>query len=1505
MTELRRDPAFPLYDPAFEHDACGVGFIADLNGRRSHQLVLDAIAAVGCLAHRGAVDADEQTGDGAGLLTHLPNDLFAESFERLSGRSTGGRRVAVGSFFLPRSAGSALGRARRVIREVLTARGFADLVWREVPIDTRILGETGASSMPVTEQVIVLLDDEIDPLAVDRRLFAARKEMESRAREEGIADLYVVSLSCRTIVYKGLLSSHMLGDFYADLRNPLFETGFVVFHQRYSTNTFPTWSLAHPFRMVAHNGEINTISGNRNWTRARAAEFRSDLWGRDVELLRSVLIEGGSDSAHLDNALELLTLSGRSPLHAMAMLVPEAYAANHEVSDDVKAFGEYHACLNEPWDGPAAVVFSDGETVAATLDRNGLRPARYTITRGGRIVLASEAGVLRVPEADVVERGRLGPGQMIAVDLVRGGLLRNDEIKRELAARRPYRDWVESNLIRLDELPPELDETLAQATAESLVPMQVAFGYSAEELKFIFVPMAEGKEPVGSMGDDTPLAVLSHQPRPLAAFFKQRFAQVTNPPIDSIREASVMSLAVTMGRRRNWLDETPEHARQYHAAGPVISDSGLSALRQLCGPQRMKTVSTLFAVRTGQAGLEARLADLCDEVERFADKGGELVVLSDRGVNAGFAAVPILLAVGAVNSHLMRAGKRLRCSIIADTAEPRDVHHFATLIGFGASAVNPYLALQTLQTLVGRDDLAGLSAPQVLENFRQTIYKGLLKVIAKMGISAMGSYRGAQIFEAIGLADEVIERCFAQTPSRIGGIGFTEIAHDVLSRHRAAFGLTDASPTLEDLGWYRYRRNAETHAWSPDALRALQRFRRSGSAEDYRAYSSATTERDPVAIRDLLAFRQVRPPIALDEVESGVEIRRRFTTAAMSLGALSPETHEVLAIAMNRIGGKSNSGEGGEDERRFEPSPSGDLANSAIKQVASARFGVTPAYLMSARELEIKMAQGSKPGEGGQLPGHKVSPLIAHLRRAVPGVALISPPPHHDIYSIEDLAQLIYDLKEINPSAHICVKLVAEAGVGTIAAGVAKAFADVILISGDTGGTGASPWSSIKSAGSPWELGLAEAQQVLLLNGLRERVRLRTDGGLKNGRDIVVAAMLGAEEFNFGTAALVALGCKYVRQCHLNTCPVGIATQREDLRLKFDGTPEQIVAFFDAVAEEVRGLLAQLGFRSIRDIVGRADLLEQVAPAGHEKARTLRLDALLARPDERNSRRFNTRARNGDVPRSINDQIVEEVRESVETGEPVVRHYLLRNTDRTVGARLAGRIALRHGDRGLPSGTIELRFEGHAGQSFGAFCIDGMKLVLRGEANDYVGKGMCGGTIVIAPAGTHDQEPEQVVAGNTLVYGGTGGRLFVRGSVGERFCVRNSGAVAVAEGVGDHGCEYMTGGVAVVLGRTGRNFAAGMTGGIAYVFDPAGEFPARCNRELVQLTRMQGGPESDRLRALVSEHAAETGSRRASDLLSDWSAALGQIWRVEPVEAAKVSAGSAFVEPSPTTEAAG
>ena len=1321
---------FPLYDPRFEHDACGVGFVANISGRKSHDLIRKGIQSVCNLTHRGAVAADTQTGDGAGLLTQLPTKLLLADVQGLAEKIDSEKDLGVGMLFMPAADEDAYSLCRALVEHVITSRGFGFLGWRRLPIDLSVIGDSAALSAPNIQQVLVKRPRHVSSAAFERMLFLSRKEIEKHILKTDVKNFYVCSFSSRTIVYKGLMIATELDRFFPDLRNEEFESAFAIYHQRYSTNTFPTWGLAQPFRMLAHNGEINTIQGNRIWTQAREAELASDYWGDDIKLIKPLIQPGGSDSANLDNALEALALSGRNVLHAMMMLVPEAWRARDDIDEQVQKFYEYNECFSEPWDGPAALVFTDGGIVAATLDRNGLRPARYKVTSDGLIVLGSEVGSLDIDDALVVEKGRLGPGQMIAVDTERGVLLKDLEIKNEIARKKPYVEWVGDNLKKLSaevrsSIPP------IGVAASDLLKQQFCFGYSAEEITMVLKPMAEGaKEPVSSMGDDASLAVLSKFPKLLPSYFRQQFAQVTNPPIDPIRERIVMSLSGKLGYRRNWLGETPQHAKLIEIDSPVLDEAELQALSSLSDSDfQSATLSILFDAREGEAGFERAIGDLCLSAESCADEGKSLLVLTDRGVSEQMAPLPILLAVGAVHNHLLRKQKRLRMSVVAETGEPRDVHHFATLIGYGANAVHPYLALDTIR---GMGDSRGASSPSHetrAGNFKSTIEAGILKVISKMGISLLGSYRGAQIFEALGISAEVVERYFTGTPVRIGGLGLREIARETLERHARAFG--GAAHALADEGNYRFRKNGERRAWSPDALRGMQKLRASGLQEDYVRVKEAIRETAPIGIKDLLEFKKINYPIAVEDVEPVEEIRRRFTTAAMSLGALSPETHEVIAIAMNRIGGKSNSGEGGEDPRRFRVLPNGDSANSAIKQVASARFGVTAEYLASAKELEIKMAQGSKPGEGGQIPAAKVSPLIARLRKAVPGIALISPPPHHDIYSIEDLAQLIYDLKQVNPRARVCVKLVSEAGVGTIAAGVAKAYADVILVSGAEGGTGASPLSSIKNAGAPWELGIAEAQQVLVRNGLRERVTLRADGGLKTGRDIVIASMLGAEEFNFGTGALIAVGCRYVRQCHLNTCPVGITTQDEKLRERFDGTPEMLIRYLDAVAQDVREILAGLGFRSLKEIIGRTDLLKQRAIMDHPKANTVDLSSILARRDYEHDQRLRVWHRNDKPDKPLDDVILQDVKDALRDKLPVVRSYRIRNVNRSVGTKLSGEIAFLYGDRGLPENTIQIRVQGSAGQSFGAFLVHGVRLVLTGEANDYVGKGMHGGEIVV------------------------------------------------------------------------------------------------------------------------------------------------------------------------------
>jgi glutamate synthase domain-containing protein 2/glutamate synthase domain-containing protein 1/glutamate synthase domain-containing protein 3 len=1493
---------FPLYDPRFEHDACGTGFVAKISGERSHDIVQKAILSVCNLTHRGAVAADTQTGDGAGILTQLPVKFFVQEVPAVASKLEAEQELGVGMIFMPNNDEDARELCKALVEHVITVQGLGMFGWRTVPVDMSVIGDSAALTAPRIEQILLKKPKHISPAEFERRLYLSRKEIEKHALKTQLRDFYICSLSNSSIVYKGLMIATALDKFFPDLKNPLFESSFALYHQRYSTNTFPTWSLAQPFRMLAHNGEINTVQGNRVWTKAREAELTSDMWGLDIRVLKPLIQAGGSDSANLDNALEALTLSGRNVLHSMMMLVPEAWRTRDDINEQVRDFYEYNECFSEPWDGPAAVAFSDGSIVGATLDRNGLRPARYKITYDGLIVLGSEVGALEVNDASVIEKGRLGPGEMIAVDTARGILLKDIEIKNEIAAQKPYSEWVK-NIYRLPSATKVFIQSSEQPQTRSqeteLVRQQVCFGYSSEELTLLFRPMIEGgKEPVGSMGDDTPLAALSKLPKLLHCYFRQRFAQVTNPPIDPLRERLVMSLTSKLGYRKDWFSETPEHAKQVELQSPILFDSELEALRSLEDPLFQSiTIPTFFDVSEGEDGLEKALKELCLASEQATDDGKFLVILSDRGVDEKRVPIPILLAVSAVHNHLLRQGKRLKLSVVAETGEPRDVHHFATLIGYGASAVNPYLAFETISAMVSAGGANGLTVDAACKNFRAAVELGTLKVMSKMGISLLGSYRGAQIFEAVGISKQVVDKYFTDTPSRIEGLGLREIAREAIGRHAKAFGPPEVA--LKDEGNYRFRKNGEQRAWSAEALRAMQRLRVSGKEEDFEHLKQALRGTAPIGIRDMLEFKKLNLPIPLDEVEPAEEILKRFCTAAMSLGALSPETHEAIAIAMNRIGGKSNSGEGGEDPKRYRIMPNGDWANSAIKQVASARFGVTSEYLASARELEIKMAQGSKPGEGGQIPGTKVSPLIARLRKAIPGIALISPPPHHDIYSIEDIAQLIYDLKQANPRARVCVKLVSEAGVGTIAAGVAKAYADVILISGHEGGTGASPLSSIKNAGSPWELGLAEVQQVLVMNGLRERVTLRVDGGFKTGRDVVLGAMLGAEEFNFGTAALISMGCRYVRQCHQNTCPVGIATQDERLRARFEGKPEMLVRFLTAVAEDARRILAELGARSLNEVVGRTDMLKQRTITDHPKANTMDLSSMLARRDYEREKRFRVWYRNDRPDKPLDDTILQDVKDAIREKTRITRDYKIRNTNRSVGTKLSGEIAFIYGDRGLPENTLQLRFHGSAGQSFGAFLVHGIKLILIGEANDYVGKGMCGGEIVIMPTRNTANSAQDVIIGNTVLYGATGGTLFASGRAGERFAVRNSGALAVVEGVGDHGCEYMTHGTVIVLGRTGRNFGAGMTGGTAFVLDLLGDFERKYNPELVEIKRIEDQEDSHFLKLLLKRHLEATNSVRAQKVLINWPEYQPLFWKVMP----KQSIGAASKAVEPKTEA--
>lgn len=1481
-----------LYDPKFEHDACGVGFVANINGRREHRILAYALQALANLAHRGALDADASTGDGSGVLTQLPHGFFRRDVERLHGRPRKDTDLGVGMVFMPNSRGYGVG-CRRLVEQAAIRFDLHILGWRAVPINLSALGEKAGNTLPKIEQILVSRPDGCDDMEFERRLFLARKIAEDSVHDRRIPGFYIPSFSSRTIVYKGLLNAPDLGKFYLDLQDPLFETALAIFHQRYSTNTFPNWQLAHPFRVLAHNGEINTLSGNQIWTRAREQELASLVWGDRIDLLKPILQPGGSDSANLDNVLEVLQLSGRDILHSIMMLVPEAWENNDDLSLALKGFYRFHACLNEPWDGPAALIFSDGHYVGAALDRNGLRPARYKIYDDGLMVLASEAGVLPLDEKRVTVKGRLGPGKIIAIDTQAGKLLLDETIKARVAGRQPYAEWCHRQIFSLSSHAKNFAQsTEGEPSIPNLTRRQMAFGWDAEELREMLKPMVtNGDEPIGSMGDDTPLAVFSKRPRLLYDYFKQRFAQVTNPPMDSIREKIVMSLSTYLGRRRSWLTESEAHAKLVGIDSPFLCDHELKALQNIADPAfRSETIYCHFDADKGVGQLEAALRSICSQAERAMDTGKTILVLSDRQADETKVPVPMLLAVGAVHHHLLRRGKRLRASIVCESGEVRDVHQFACLIGYGASAVHPWLTIETIRQSVAAGEYGYLTFEQAQATFRDAIEHGLMKVTAKMGISTISSYRGAQVFEAIGVSSEVIDRCFHGTTSAIGGLTFKQIAEDALRRHHAAYGTTEA-PALEEGGNYRVARNGqgEFHATNPQVVTALHRFNKTGSLEEFSKYLEAVERRVPVAPRDLLQFK-TKTPVPLEEVEPIEQIRRRFTTAGMSLGALSPEAHECLAIAMNSIGGKSNSGEGGEDSTRYKVRPNGQNANSAIKQVASGRFGVTPEYLASAQEVEIKMAQGSKPGEGGQLPGHKVSPLIAQLRHSVPGVTLISPPPHHDIYSIEDLAQLIYDLKQVNPRAKVCVKLVAESGVGTIAAGVAKAYADVILISGHDGGTGASPLSSIKHAGCPFEFGIAEAHQTLMLNGLRSRVTLRTDGGLKTGRDIVLAAILGAEEFNFGTAALIAAGCAMFRICHTNRCPVGVATQDEELRKKYRGKPENVVNFFNGLAQEVREILAQLGCRTLNEVIGRTDLLERrpledFPDEIRGKIASVNLDKLLYQVDATGSTpRIHTRERNerfGDA--ALDDKIIADARPALTDRRRVDLFYPVDNTQRDIGTRLSGLIGYTFGDRGLPDGMIDITLHGSAGQSFGAFLANGVRLRLFGEANDYVGKGMNGGEIILRPADDCKLIwSENVLLGNTVMYGATGGRLFAAGMAGERFAVRNCGGVAVVEGVGDHGCEYMTAGTVVVLGRTGRNLAAGMSGGMAYVFDPQNVFHKHSNPAMVSPERLSDLNEIKRLQELIYAHLENTKSPRAGEILRHWPEAVKHFWRVVP-----------------------
>jgi glutamate synthase (NADPH/NADH) large chain/glutamate synthase (ferredoxin) len=1500
-------PAARSSDPSREHDACGVGLVACASGARSHEVVSMALEAVARVAHRGAASTDN-SGDGAGLLTQIPARLFYRDAYRLGLHLQPGLPFGVGSFFLPRVP-DALGASVAMIEEVLAGDGIPFLGWRDVPNNPAALGPTARASCPVIRQVLVgrpaLAGDEE---SWERALYLARREMERRALERNLEGFYVSSLSCRTLVYKALLTGTQLPAFYTDFRYPEYESAIAVFHQRYSTNTLPSWPLAQPFRLLAHNGEINTLWGNRNAMTMRQPMLSSPLWGDRIERLREVIWKEGSDSASLDNAMELLVRSGRDVVHTSMMMIPQAWEKYPDVDPAVKAFYEYHQCVLEPWDGPAALAFTDGVLAGAAVDRNGLRPCRFKVRRDGLVVAGSEVGLVDLDPREVIECGKVGPGEVLVVDTAQGEVIRNLDAKRRVAARRPYARWVARYMATLV---PDPARVAPAPAGDELLRTQRAFGYGFEDLRLVLEPMGgAGADPVWSMGDDTPIPPLAATAPSVYAYFRQRFAQVTNPPIDSLRESMVMSLRMHLGRRGSPLLERPSYARMLRLEHPVLLEGEMAALRNVPGFSTV-TLDAVWDAARGVEGLRPALTALRRAAERAARRGARIIVISDRAADRRHAPIPMLLAIGAVRQHLVHTGLRARVGLVAEAGDAFDIHHFATLIGYGAEAVHPWLALASVDAVFSaepgrKEKEAAESRPTPAEaraRYRAAAEKGLLKILSKMGISTLSSYCGAQIFEVLGLGHEIIETCFDGTASPLGGIGFEELAEDVLARR------IDAPESLPDHGRVRYRKEGEDHGWAPPLVVGLQQAVKAETREAYDGFLAKQGARRPASPRDLLTTRS-GAPVPLDEVEPVEEIRRRFVSSAMSLGALSPEAHATLSIAMNRMGARSNSGEGGEDPHNYRTLETGDRLDNRIKQVASARFGVTTEYLVRAEELEIKIVQGAKPGEGGQLPAHKVSELIARLRHAVPGIQLISPPPHHDIYSIEDLAQLIHDLKTVNPRARIGVKLVSESGVGTVAAGVAKAYADYVLIAGHNGGTGASPLSSIKHAGSPWELGLAEAQHTLVRNGLRHRIEVRTDGGIRTGQDVVIAALLGAESYGFGTAPLVAMGCAMARQCHSNTCPTGIATQREDLRAKFKGTPEQVITYFSMVAEDVRRILSEMGFRSLQEIIGRNDLLERVERPEVPRAQMLDLSLLLApAPGGASTARHRTDERN-DRPGlvSLDEEILAELQPYLESRLPFSGNYPIHNHHLAVGTRVSGAIVERVGDGGLPPGSVRLRFAGSAGQSFGAFATRGVHLELEGEANDYVGKGLSGAEITIRPfrrAAYADASHQHLVLGNTVLYGATAGRLFAAGQAGDRFAVRNSGAIAVIEGAGNHCCEYMTGGIVAVLGRAGRNFGAGMSNGVAYVLDEAGTFEARINHELVESAELDD-EDVDVLLRLIREHEEKTASPRARTIVVQWDEFRPLFRKVAPRGAPALVAAtraayleSAVLEPEP------
>jgi glutamate synthase (NADPH/NADH) large chain len=1498
MDDFRKRPPERrgLYEPQTEHDACGIGFVAHIKGEKSRAIVEQGLEVLRRLSHRAATGADPLTGDGAGILLQLPHRFFKAEGLRLGFDMPRRRRYGIGQVFLPpeRKARAA---CEEILEEVVAEEGQAVLGWRDVPIDSTHLGAIARDVMPTIRQIYVRLR-RVPPSAFERKLYIIRKLAENRVRSRGVDPdgyFHVASMSTETIVYKGLLLPGQLPLFYRDLGAPDMVSAIALVHSRFSTNTFPTWDLAQPFRYIAHNGEINTLRGNHNWMMARRSQLQSAKFSGDLERLSPIIVPGKSDSAQFDNMLELLHLGGRALPHAMMMMIPEAWESHTLMAEERRDFYRYASSLIEPWDGPAAITFTDGIIIGATLDRNGLRPARYLITTDDRVILASESGVIDVPPEQVREKGRLQPGRMFVVDTAEGRIVTDEEVKHDISHRFPYKKWLAKNVLELEQLPRA--EPPPPLAGSELTRLQRAFGYTDEDLRLVLLPMAEtGKEPVGSMGTDTPLAVLSDRAPNLFSYFHQLFAQVTNPAIDPIREALVMSLDSGIGPDGNTFEETPEQCHKLGLPHPILTTEALArvaALRE--GVFEAARLSLLFDLDDGPDGLGWAVKHVCERAQEAVEDGISMLILSDRGVDARRVAIPVLLAVSAVHQHLVREGIRVQVGLVVETAEAREVHDFALLLGYGAAAINPYLALDSVRELA-EHDLVPLTPAQAEERYIAAVCDGLLKVMSKMGISTMQSYRGAQIFEAVGINRALIDEHFTGTPSRIEGVGVEELGRELFERHDRGFG-RQAVAIVDELpvgGHYQWRRRGELHKWNPATIAKLQAAAALNDPALYAEYARLASDEDEAlsTLRGLLEFAADGvTPVPLDEVEPASEIVKRFVTGAMSFGSISAEAHETLAIAMNRLGGRSNSGEGGEEPHRYEPDDNGDLRRSAIKQVASGRFGVTAHYLVNAEDLQIKVAQGAKPGEGGQLPGHKVDERIAKVRCSTPGVTLISPPPHHDIYSIEDLAQLIYDLQAVNPEARISVKLVSEVGVGTVAAGVAKAHAGCVVIAGYEGGTGASPISSLKHAGLPWELGLAETQQVLVQNNLRGRIRVQVDGGLRTGRDVVVAALLGAEEFGVATAALVVEGCIMLRKCHLNTCSVGIATQDPELRRRFAGKPEHIVSFFLLMAEEIRGLMARLGFRRVDDMIGRVDRLRPRPQVDHWKGKKLDLSAILAEPRALPHwpRRY-ARPEPWNLDDHIdNRRLLPRLEDAIAHGRPIELASAIDNTCRAAGTMLSGRIARLHGSRGLPDGTIHVRFKGSAGQSLGAFLTAGVTLELEGDANDYLGKGLSGGRIVVyPPRASRFKAEDNILVGNTLLYGATAGEVYINGVAGERFAVRNSGARAVVEGVGDHGCEYMTGGVVVVLGATGRNFAAGMSGGVAYVFDKDHAFRKRCNPGMVELETLVEESDIWLAYGMIEDHVRYTGSRLGSYILDNWENLISHFVKVMPTDYKRV-----------------